>query len=369
MAYRPPRHLGGNPGDPPTHPDQWIGARTSIYEPYPCTCRYAPCRYDRCPDRMRTDPQNLPDECCGSTASGTRRERTGQATPRQAAPARSGWADRPAQPPAPRRQQPRPAVAEDDLWGPPPDAHLVRWGSIDDAPPVLAALTTAPEGSSGPPRPERQSGDHLEPRRPSGRDRHCDCRTPWDAEPPLLMVADTPKAGGRVSWRQPLSRTPGADLREEAERLLAAYGYALAKPWKDGRHGLLPGAGRAKTRAGWVAPIREEAGGGVAVIDVPPEGNGVHCGDCHRNFANASAAQLHRTSWLDQCKDPASIKVVRSTKVEPGGLRSGVAIASRLVAVTYAGPMLVRGKDGIWAVDPRCPWSRIEQAPAPTGWV
>lgn len=370
MAYTPPRHLGGKPGDPAV-PGQWIVARTSTIDPYPCTCRYTPCRYERCPDRERSDPQNLPDECCGGLAARQHRERTGQttpATPRQAAA--TGWAQ-PSRKPAPaarREQSPRP-LAEDDLWAMPLQDAPPAWDAIDEASPSHGSLTAAPQGGSVPPGPAHQGGDQPEPSRRSGRARQCDCRTPWDGDPPVLLVADAAKTGSRVSWRHPLSRTPGVDLRAEAERALTENGYALKRDWKDGRHGLLPGGPR-KTRSGWVAPIREEVGGGVAVIDVPPEGNGVHCPDCHRNFANASAAQIHRTSWLGQCKDPATIRVIQSTEVEPGGLRSGVAIASQLVAVVYAGPMLVRGKDGVWSIDPACPWSRVKKrAPgADDGW-
>ena len=343
MTYTPPRHLGGKPGDPAV-PGQWIVARTSTHDPYPCTCRYAPCRYERCPDRERHDPQNLPDECCGSTAARQRRDRTGQATPGAARrDTTQGWAERDRKPaPAARREQPRRPLAEDDLWGPPPDARLVRWDSIDEASPVPAALTTAPQGGSVPPGAQRQSGEQPEPRRLSGRERHCDCRTPWDADPPVLLIADAAKAGSRISWRQPLSRTPGADIREQAEQLLHAHGYALAKPWKDGRHGLIPTAGR-KTRAGWVAPIREQAGGGVAVIDVPPEGSGVHCSDCCTNYSNAAAYQLHRPSWLRPCRPPGSIRTVR-----------------------HGVPMLKRDAAGVWSIDPSCVWPP-GKAPAALG--
>jgi len=345
--------------------DCWIGTGTSIYEPYPCTCRYNPCRWDRCHDRTRTDNAHLPDHCCGSQ---TNQRRRAQGEAEAAAP--PGWvrpqaARRPPRP-APAARPPRPAPLADDLWGPAPalEPVPVYWGAVDEPPPEPDDVSEGADPYRGTPEPTRQTPVAAEVLRATpvrapaaGRAPDCDCRTPWDPPPPTLLIACSPKQDGKVRQRWELPARVPQGHRLLAEAILIGDSYMLAGEWEQKRHALMPG--RPRMRPCWLAPITEETGGGVAVIDMPePTGTGVHCADCHINLANASAFQVHKPDWRADCKPPEAIRVVRDTEVEPGRLTPSGVVRSRLVAVRYAGPLLVRGKDGVWAVDSQAPWSR-----------
>ena len=109
--------------------------------------------------------------------------------------------------------------------------------------------------------------------------------------------------------------------------------------WKDGRHVLLPpqpGA-RGKTRPCWHAVLDD---GTLAVLDTPMEmGSGMHC-ECHRNCSDVGAYQVHRRSWLDPCKDPASILAIESSHIGPG---------------TH---LMKRTLGDVWTIDKTVTWSR-----------
>jgi hypothetical protein len=285
---------------PPANlPGFWILAGTSVAEPYPCQCRYTPCRWDKCADRLRTEGDALPAGCCG----------------RGNAP-----------------------VA--DEWGPQPASELPG-GTGVPAEPVRA--------STAPPGPPRVAFS-------------CDCPTPWDPPPPLLLIA----AGkdGPLRSTTPLAAKT-TDPRGDADALLAGMGAQRTKPWRDGRHVLLPPApgARGKTRPCWHAPL---ADGRLAVVDTPDEtGSGVHCPDCHRDFANAGAWQIHRKrdGWREMCKDPASVLTIRHVEVVPAvvDLVGRVREASRIASVTTGVPLLRQGIAGVWQVDPLAAWG--EQGP------
>lgn len=333
--------------DPPK--GVWLGTGTSIHDPYPCICKYDPCRWDKCYDRGRSDNAHLPDHCCGSVASNRRREQTGQQVP-----AEPGWSTTDVPPKTGRSEavyhrgsdraidmrRSAPAVGDvrsDDLWGPAPalEPAPVYWGAVDEPPEV----DDAPGGHSDTPKPARQTPVAADaPRAPSGRPPgagrapDCDCPTPWDPPPPVLLIAASPKADGRISQRWELPARHPQGHRALADQLLTQHGYALAKDWEQKRHALIPG--RPRMRPCWLAPIPEEAGGGVAVLDMPePTGNGMHCADCHINAGSAAAFQLHRPSWLSPCKPPASVKTVR-----------------------HGTPMLVQSVEGVWTVNSRAAW-------------
>lgn len=285
----------------------WIAAGTPVTEPYPCTCWYSPCTYAKCPDRLRTEGDALPQGCCGRNAAPV-------AEPGFVPGRPADWSQKPAQ------------------------TAVERSGGTEvPGSPV--------EGSSG-----VQGGA----RGPSS----CDCRTPWDPPAPLLMFAAT-KDGPVTSVVSLPERCP--DVRAEGDRVLAENGRERAKPWKDTRHTLLPPepGQRGKTRPCWSAQL---ADGTLAVIDTPDEtGSGVHCPDCCRDFANAGAYQLHRRrapQGREVCADPATVTVVVRADVEPAlvDLVGRVRAPSRVVQVHRGAPLLRRGVGGVWATDPKAPW-------------
>ncbi len=218
--------------------------------------------------------------------------------------------------------------------------------------------------------PEAASGGLSRPREASS----CDCVTPWDPPAPVLLIA-TGK-DGPVRRSHPLPKV--ADVRAAADEALSVLGCRRVKPWRDGRHVLLPpqpGA-RGKTRPCWHAQLDD---GTLAVLDTPDEtGSGVHCPDCHRDFHNAGAWGMHRARGrygLGECKDPATVKCIRFTEVTPGrvDLIGRPVAASRLERVTYGAPMLKRTAGGVWSVDPLAPWGvggpRMTREEASTIWT
>ena len=289
---------------PPANlPGHWIGAGTPTWEPYPCVCRYSPCRYEKCDDRLRTEGDALPPGCCGRRSTGVADD--GFAVGRPA-----DW--KPAQKPVERS----------------------------------GVTGLREDGVSG-------AGDRL-----GGAARHaCECVTPWDRPPPVLLIAAGKDGPVRESHRLP-ERV--ADVRGAADELLGVLGCSRAKPWKDGRHVLLPPdpGSRAKTRPCWHAQL---ADGRLAVLDTPDEsGSGVHCPDCHENFANSGAWELHRRKGrygLGECRKPGTVLMVEHAVVSPPYVDLvGRARPSALEHVSHGLPMLVRGAGGVWRVDPAAVW-------------
>ena len=257
----------------------WIVAGTPGSEPYPCTCRYMPCRYEKCQDRYRTDGLALPEGCCG----------------RGNAP-----------------------VADPGFVKPPRQ-------------PESAVDTPAhPDVPADPPSPA--SGGLVPPRESFS----CDCETPWDPPAPVLLIAVDRK--GPICGSVALAPKV-ADVRGEADKALIVLGRRRMVEWKDGRHVLLPpqpGA-RGKTRPCWHAKLDD---GSLAVLDTPDEtGSGIHC-ECHRNFSDAGAYQVHRRSWLVPCRDPESIFAIESSHIGP---------KTRLMKRTIG---------GVWTIDKTVTWSR-----------
>lgn len=294
---------GDNP--PANIPGHWIGAGTPSWEPYPCVCRYSPCTSARCDDRDRPEGDALPPGCCG------------------------------------RR---RPVVAEDGFAvGRPAD-----WSKRPESPTERSRGTQGPESRS-----EGSQGGQRGARGALS----CECPTPWDAPPPVLLVAAGKDGPVRSTHRLP-ERV--ADVRGAADELLAVLGHSRAKPWKDGRHVLLPpepGA-RGKTRPCWHAQLDD---GRLAVLDTPDDPSaGVHCPDCHENFANAGSWELHRTKGrygLGECRRPGTVLMVRHALVRPPYVDLvGRARPSVLERVEHGLPMLVRGAGGVWRTDPAVVW-------------
>lgn len=282
----------------------WIIAGTPATEPYPCTCRYVPCRYEKCQDRQRTEGERLPEGCCG--------RRTNPMAGPGFVPGRpTEW--KPAQRPVERSGHPE----------------------------VSPRAPEAPTGELGAAR-EAFS---------------CDCETPWDPPPPALLIS----AGKDGPIRHMVRLAPKvADVRGLAAAALAELGRRREKPWKDGRHVLLPpqpGA-RGKTRPCWHASLDD---GTLAVLDTPEEtSSGMHCPDCCRNFANVGAWGMHRARGrygLGECKDPATVLCIDTVEVTPAYTDlAGRYVASRVRHVTYGMPLLKRTMGDVWSVDPLAPW-------------
>lgn len=374
-----PKGGGQIPARPVGH---WIAAGTPCDQPYPCTCWYSPCTYERCPDRYRTEGGALPDGCCGRGSpvagktpkealeywvgvggypkSGKPREKTlstpGGFKPRDQ---RTTWEKRlPTAPGAP--------VADSDLWADGLDDAPPAWDAIDEVSPDHGDELEEPSGYSVPPaapdgeRSEAEERWHAE----LGRRQavvvagHCDCATPWDVDAPLLLLAKTKTGPVETTWSLP--DRPGIDVRAEAELRLREHPLGLRplRAWKDGRHGLLPPTdpgSRTKTRPGWLAPL---ADGAWAVIDVPdaPRGGGVHCPDCHRDFGNAGAFQAHRPGRGRGCVDPASVRLVRHVRLAPGASTTGPSGSMQIDHVEYGPQLLKRTLAGVWSIDPLAVW-------------
>jgi hypothetical protein len=295
-------------GDAPPVPEpgRWLVAGTPVAEPYPCVCRYTPCKWPKCPDAVRAEGEALPAGCCGRRNLAVRADGFEHGAP-------ADWTPR--QRPSGGRSAPGVAVGTPE--------------------PVSALLDRA-----------RGAGTALA----------CDCPTPWDPPPPLLLIAESKT--GPIREHRPIAASK--DPRALADVALAAMGLARSVAWRDGRHTLLPPSpgSRGKTRPCWHAPL---ADGSLAVLDTPDEtGSGVHCPDCHANFANAGAWEVHRArdGWRAVCKDPATVLVVEAVEVAPAevDLVGRVRSASRVVSVRRSVPMLKRGMAGVWQLDGKCPW-------------
>lgn len=284
----------------------WIIAGTPGSEPYPCTCRYMPCHWAKCDDRQRTEGDRLPEGCCGRAARPLAEPESGFVPGRPAE-----W--KPAQRPVGRSAHP-------DVPTPTPEAPTDE-------------LSRAREASS------------------------CDCETPWDPPPPALLIAAGKDGPIRSTVRL---AAKVSDVRGLADAALAELGRRREKPWKDGRHVLLPpqpGA-RGKTRPCWHAALDD---GTLAVLDTPEEtSSGMHCPDCCRNFANAGAWGLHRSRGrygLGECKDPATVLCIDTVEVTPARTDLvGRLVPSQTRNVIHGAPLLKRTIGGVWSVDPLAPW-------------
>lgn len=333
---------------PPYRPGHWLVAGTPAGEPYPCTCWYSPCSYPKCPDQQRTEGAALPAGCCGR-GSGVAGERT-------EAPARHANTPRSVRQPSRPRETPPSRVAPsrvaEDLWGPPQEDAPPRWDALDEASPVVVETWRPVTPGANGDAPVRQ---HSEPAERRSRVEQCECVTPWDPPPPVLLIARA-KTGPVVT----AVALPGrrSEVRELAEKLLAERGYRPKKDWADGRHVLLPPEGKLKTRSGFVADLigMDSSEGAYAVIDTPPEqGAGIHCPDCCRHFQNRGAHEVHRQKgdgierprWDERCVDPASVRVLaRSASISrptTPGQPTGM-------------PMLRRAANGVWSMDPLALW-------------
>jgi hypothetical protein len=182
------------------------------------------------------------------------------------------------------------------------------------------------------------------------------------------LVADAKtgpvRAAIALDLRGPAGDQPRQDPRDLAEKLLAERGYGLKGGWKDGRHTLLLPEGKLKTRPGFLAEAFNTASGlresALAVIDTPPEqAGGVHCPDCHKDWQSAGAYGMHRRKgngidwprWAERCVDPATIRVV------PRSAGASASISRRSSPGQYDGaPLLKRGPNGVWHLDPLAPW-------------
>jgi hypothetical protein len=356
---------------PASRPGHWIIAGTPAGQPYPCTCWYDNCNHPRCPDRGRTEGDALPPGCCGRAlgshgetpepAGGHSNTQRGRSSTRKAteSPQRStrpaglgqrqGW-ERSIGPQhqvaAVSRSLDGPPLVAGDLWAAPWDAEPAPWdldepdpepGSPDEASPLARETLKPAPGHANGDAPSRQHSEPSDVRWVSGPSKveSCDCKTPWDPPPPVLLIADSKTGPVRVAVALD---GPRGGVRLVAEKILAERGYGLKGGWKDGRHTLLPPEGKLKTRPGFLAEVSNAASGlresALAVIDTPPElGSGVHCPDCHVSLANAAAFQLHKPSWLAPCRPPASILTIR-----------------------HRTPMLLRGPNGVWHMNKDAPF-------------
>jgi len=368
---------------PAARPGHWIIAGTPCDQPYPCICWYDNCTYPKCPDRGRPEGDALPPGCCGrrSVVAGERTE-----TPARGSNTHGGRSSTWKATEAPRRSI-RPAdlpqraaggssPVAGDLWAAPWDAEPAPWDLDEPDPGPGSPARASPVATEIPkPAPGHSNGDaasrqHSEPSdgRQRSRVEHCVCATPWDPPPPVLLVADTKTGPVRTAialdLRGPDGDQPRQDPRDLAEKLLAGRGYGLKGGWKDGRHTLLPPEGKLKTRPGFLAEVFNVAPGlresALAVIDTPPEqGTGIHCPDCCRNMANVAAYGMHRKNgngidwprWAERCVDPATIRVV------PRSAGASASISQLTRPGQYDGaPLLKRGPNGVWHLDPLAPW-------------
>jgi hypothetical protein len=273
-------------------------AGTPSTQPYPCTCRYDPCRYLKCPDRYRAEGDALPPGCCGRaghdpeadkaklaaqalTGGGFTSQTTGGFVARDS---RTSWGRR-------LPTAPGVGVADSDLWGDAPDEAPPDWDAIDEVSGSHGETLEEAFGHLETLDPFEAAGEDAEERQRAAEQRwqadlvqrragvaagHCDCPPPWDTDPPTLLWAAGPKATA-PERSFTLSAKPGADARAEADTAIELSGGRRVKPWRQARHALLPPTdAKTKTRACWTAPL---ATGEVAVIDLPPEprGGGVHC--------------------------------------------------------------------------------------------
>lgn len=351
---------------PPYQVGRWVLAGTPSTEPYPCTCRYDPCRYLKCPDRYRTEGDALPPACCGR--AGHTPEADAGRLVAEAARKAPGFAQPDRRTSWERRLPTAPGavVAEVGLWDTGEEEPPPAWDAIDEVSGSYGETLEDAFGHLETPDPFEAAGEDAEElwraeadkRRAGVAAGHCDCPTPWDADPPSLLWAAGPKATApeRV---QELSAKPGADSRADADTAIELAGDRRTKPWRGGRHALLPPAdAKTRTRPCWTAPL---ASGRVAVIDLPPEprGGGTHCVDCHRHFQSSGAYEMHRPKSPGRpagvCKDPASVRLVM-----PGCTADDV---------RWGGPLLKRNLAGVWSVDVTAVWGPDGPPPQASGWA
>lgn len=349
---------------PPHQIGHWVLAGTPSTEPYPCTCRYDPCRYLKCPDRYRTEGDALPWGCCGRgghTPEADKAKLAAQApTGGSFAPrdTRTTWERRlPTAPGAGVAETDLAAPGPADLWGDAPEEATPDWDAIDEVSgghgetleDAFGHLETLDPFEAAGEDAEERWQQELRQRRAGVAAGHCDCPTPWDTDPPTLLWAAGPKATA-PERSFTLSAKPGADARAEADTAIELSGGRRVKPWRQARHALLPPPdAKTKTRACWTAPLDT---GEVAVIDLPPEprGGGVHCPDCHISLSSAGVYQIHRPVSPGRpagvCRDPKSILTVR-----------------------HGTPLLKRRLDGVWELNRLAPWGPDGPPPQASGWA
>jgi hypothetical protein len=308
---------------PPYRPGHWILAGTPAGQPYPCVCWYDNCNYPKCPDLGRTEGLALPPGCCGR-ASGSHGERTEPAA-RYASGNRGPsptWRPKGSLPqsltPAgsSRRACPRhSALRWPAFWSAPWDREPPAWDALDDPePPEDGPDEASPFATEelgpvlGHADGDAALGQHSEPSDGLQQARNriwadqCDCPTPWDPPPAALLVADTKTGPVRKSVALD---GPRPESRERAEQALAALGWRLAKPWRDGRHTLLPPEGKLKTRPGLVADlVGADNSRAYGVVSLPPRSpRGQH--RCHQ-IVLIMWPILHRPSWMRPCHGPSA---------------------------------------------------------------
>lgn len=338
---------------PPYRLGHWVLAGTLTTEPYPCTCRYDPCRYLKCPDRYRTEGDALPPACCGR-AGHTREADAGRLVAEAARKApgfvqpdrRTTWERRlPAVPGV--------SVAEVGLWDTGAEEPPPAWDAIDEVSgshgetlkDAFGHLDTLGHLQGAEDEAEERWRAGVDKRRAGVAAGHCDCPTPWDTDPPTLLWAAGPKATA-PERAFTLSAKPGADARAEADEVLFQAGANRTKPWREARHALLPPLdSKTKTRACWTAPLDT---GEVAVIDLPPEprGGGAHCPDCHAHFRSAGAYEMHRPKSPGRpagvCKPPGTVRLVMA--------------GSTADSVQWGPALLKRDLAGVWSVAVDAVW-------------
>lgn len=349
---------------PPHQINRWVLTGTPVTEPYPCTCRYDPCRYLKCPDRYRTEGEELPWGCCGRAGHDPVADKL------KAAPVAAGFVQAPDRRTSWERRFPTtssPPVAEAGLWdtGAAEEPPLA-WDAIDEVSgshgerleDAFGHLDTLGHLQGAEDEAEELWRAEVSKRRAGVAAGHCDCPTPWDTDPPSLLWAAGPKATAPEQVVA-LSAKPGADARADADTAIELAGDRRTKPWREARHALLPPLdSKTKTRPCWLAPL---ASGRVAVIDLPPEprGGGVHCPDCHNSFASAGAYEMHRPKRPGRpagvCVPPGSVKLVKRATLALRASASGSETLS-IASVEHGGPLLKRDLAGVWSVDKTAVW-------------